>query len=103
MARKKLNSIEKALIGYDISQQNFLKFKERIRAKDTELVDTETDRLKEHGKVKKIESVNTKEVSQTKNNKIMLSSKCTVCNGKMLRFINKRPTDYLANSESEFP
>lgn len=80
----------------------FLNLKKESEQKTLNLL-TLKHRLKEHGKVKKIQSVNTQEVSQTKNNKIMLSSKCAVCNGKMLRFINKRPTDYLANSESEFP
>ena len=80
----------------------FLNLKKESEQKTLNLL-TLKHRLKEHGKVKKVQSVNTQEVSQTKNNKIMLSSKCAVCNGKMLRFINKRSTDYLANSESEFP
>lgn len=53
----------------------FLNLKKESEQKTLNLL-TLKHRLKEYGKVKKIQSVNTQEVSQTKNNKIMLSSKC---------------------------
>ena len=53
----------------------FLNLKKESEQKTLNLL-TLKHRLKEYGKVKKIKSVNTQEVSQTKNNKIMLSSKC---------------------------
>lgn len=53
----------------------FLNLKKESEQKTLNL-STLKHRLKEYGKVKKIQSVNTQEVSQTKNNKIMLSSKC---------------------------